>query len=239
MGALIHDAVVANENRVVRNSAVSKHADPTRCAPTGFSALRNAPDPTAPSNPPGGSAPRTSGNASSAISAGSARNISTVPNNLATGVSIGRLRNQCSASSMNAIGNRNAAYPHNWNAKSAICAPTGPIQFRAGCPASAGPATLNAVSRGEYDSRLSASSAATVAPTKPTNSFNLLFDVGVSARTQFSWVQFGKAPRYKWVARALSREAHREITQKRNHYNKNDSAANKHFHPVCPQVPHA
>src|ERR1700722_3795127 len=84
------------------------------------------------------------------------------------------------------IGNRNAENPQNWKKMSDICAPTGPIQLRAGAAPGAGADTLNEASCGEYESKLRASRMARLKPTKPIISLSLLLSEGVRIRTTIS-----------------------------------------------------
>src|ERR1700722_9170263 len=67
-----------------------------------------------------------------------------------------------------------------------MCAPTGPIQLRAGAPPGEGAETLNDASCGEYESMLSARRLARLRPTKPTISLSLLLSEGVRIRTTIS-----------------------------------------------------
>src|ERR1700674_466754 len=89
-----------------------------------------------------------------------------------------------------------------------MCAPTGPIQFRAGPDDGGAAETLNEASCGEYESRLSASRIARLSPTNPTSSLMRLFSVGVRMRTKSPrWLGIGEGSLIAWVARALSRGA--------------------------------
>ena len=91
-----------------------------------------------------------------------------------------------------ATGSKNAANPNTWNSKSDAYAPTGPIQFRAGCSSAAGPLTLNAASLGEYEIKASPVRTANVMHRKPISSLSRLFSVGVRKRTEFSSAFWGR-----------------------------------------------
>ena len=134
---------------MVRNSAVKKVTDVTSSAPTGLNAARKPWASTVPSNPPEGSAPRTSGKCSSTIPAENDESTIADPINFATGASSNWLRNHRIATRNIATGNKNALNPQNWKKRSEMCAPTGPIQFRAGPDAGARAATLKEASCGE------------------------------------------------------------------------------------------
>ena len=108
------------------------------------------------------------------------------PISFATGASRSWLRNHFIATRNMPMGNRNAEKPQNWKKRSAMWAPTGPIQLRAGPAPGGGAETLNEASRGEYESRLRASRMARLRPTKPISSLRRLFSVGVRIRTTIS-----------------------------------------------------
>src|SRR6202030_3832214 len=116
--------------------------------PTELNVLCSAPETSVPSNPPGGIEPRTSGICQSASKAGSDNTSSAYPASLIRAESRARLRNQRSPSAKIPIGNRNAGYPNPWNIKSALYAPAGPIQFRAGWVSGGAAETLSEVSCG-------------------------------------------------------------------------------------------
>jgi hypothetical protein len=71
------------------------------------------------------------------------------PTSLVTGASSNWLRNHRIATRNIPMGNRNAENPQNWKKISDMCAPTGPIQLRAGAAPGAGADTLNDASWGE------------------------------------------------------------------------------------------
>ena len=149
----------------------------------GPKAARNPPARIVPSSPPGGSAPRTSGITWTSTSSDESEAKSIVkPTTFVTGASSNWLRNHFIATKNIPMGNKNAAKPQNWKKRSARCAPTGPIQFRAGPEPGAGADTLNDASCGEYDSRLSVSRIARLNPTNPISSLIRLFSVGVKMR---------------------------------------------------------
>ncbi len=106
---------------------------------------------TLPSKPPAGSAPRTSeesdGDWLSDSSAESDVSSITKPRIFATGASSIWLRNHRIATTNIPTGKRNAENPQNWKNRSAMCAPTGPIQLRTG--PTAGADTLKEGSCGE------------------------------------------------------------------------------------------
>src|ERR1700676_1725141 len=118
------------------------------------------------------------------ISAGRERRSNPYPATVATCESIARLRNHRQPRTRIAAGSRNAANPKIWKRKSALYAPAGPIQFRAGLLSGPGALTLNAASFGEYESNASAISTASVMHKKPISSLNRLFPVGVRKRTK-------------------------------------------------------
>ena len=93
----------------MRNSAVKKMATATTCAPTELKLARSPSASKAPSTPPGGIAPRTSGKFHSASSDGTERIIIAYPIGVATGESSGWLRNQRTPSAKIPMGSRNAA----------------------------------------------------------------------------------------------------------------------------------
>src|SRR3984957_18659439 len=92
---------------------------------------------------------------------------------------------------------------------SAMCAPTGPIQLRAGAPPGEGAETLNDASCGEYESRLSASRMARLRPTKPTISLSLLLSEGVRIRTTISPFYPERQAQHSGAARRCSIRAFR------------------------------
>ena len=149
MGALSQCAAVRKEKLVVKNNEVRMRTTETKLAPTGFNAARNPSARTVPSKPPGGRTPRTWGRCISVISAERESNSMLAPTSFAAGASINWLRNQRMATANMATGNKNALKPQNWKKRSAICAPTGPIQFLAGPAPGGGADTLNDTSCGE------------------------------------------------------------------------------------------
>jgi hypothetical protein len=109
MGFFIQEAAAEREKLVLRNNAVRRAAIDTRFAPNGLKAARKPCARTLPSNPPGGSAPRTSGMCTRVSSAESDRSSKLQPTTFAVGASMIWLRNQRIAIRNIPIGNRNAA----------------------------------------------------------------------------------------------------------------------------------
>ena len=99
--------------------------------------------------PPAGSALRTSGIGSNASPDENEASSMVKPTTFAIGASRIWLRNHFIATRNIPTGNRNAAKPQNWKKRSAMCAPTGPIQLRAGPAPGGGAETLNEASCGE------------------------------------------------------------------------------------------
>ncbi len=131
-----------NEKLVVSRTEVVSSMSDTRFAPTGLNAARNPSAATVPSSPPAGSAPRTPGMWIRDSSAERETSSTTPPTSLVTGASTSWLRNQRIATTNIPTGNRNAEKPQNWKNRSARCAPTGPIQFRAWPAEGSGAETL-------------------------------------------------------------------------------------------------
>src|SRR5277367_1912604 len=149
MGFFIHTRAARKEKLVVRNNAVRNVAPATSPAPIGLKAARRDCARIVPIMPPAGSALRTSGMGSRASADEEEASSIVKPITFAMGASSSWLRNHFIATRNIPTGNRNAAKPQNWKNRSAMCAPTGPIQLRAGPAPGGGAETLNEASRGE------------------------------------------------------------------------------------------
>src|SRR5579863_2419464 len=149
MGFFIQAKKAWKEKLVVRNNAVRKVVAATSPAPQGLKAARRDCARIVPNMPPAGSALRTSGMGS--IASADEKEASSIvkPTIFAIGASSSWLRNHFIATKNIPTGNKNAAKPQNWKKRSARCAPTGPIQLRAGPAPYGGAETLNDASCGE------------------------------------------------------------------------------------------
>src|ERR1700682_3035862 len=168
------------------NSDVKKSATATSRAPQKLKPASRPLEMSDPANPPGGIAPRTSGKWQSASREGSDSKRSPYPASVAHCESIARLRSHRQPTTRMAIGNKNAPNPNTWNIRSALYAPTGPIQLRTALPSETCRLTLKAASCGEYEMSAAATSTATMMPKNPTSSLSRLFSVGVKRRTNLS-----------------------------------------------------
>src|SRR5882724_3041964 len=174
------------------NRDVKKRATATSRAPQKLKPASKLLEISDPANPPGGIAPRTSGKWQSASREGSDKRRSPYPTRVAAWEPIARLRNHRQPITRNAMGSKNAAKPNTWNSRSALCAPTGPIQLLTPPPSEGCRLTLNAASRGEYEISAAASKTATMMHKNPTSSLSRLFSVGVRKRTNLSSAFWGR-----------------------------------------------